>query len=51
MYEITSFNTDHELKEEVVEKIEELYKKIYLSTDFDIWELLFKYLDEQITKL
>ena len=50
-YEITSFNADHELKEEVVEKIQELNKKLYLSTDFDMWELLFKYIDEQIAML
>ena len=50
-YEITSFNADHELKEEVVEKILELNKKLYLSTDFDMWELLFKYIDEQIAML
>ena len=50
-YEITSFNSDHELNREVVEIIEELNQKFYLYTDFDIWELLYKYLDEQITML
>lgn len=50
-YDITVFNDDHELKEEVAEKIEELEEQLYLNSEFDIWETLFKYLDEQIEKL
>lgn len=50
-YEITSFDSDHELKEEIVEIIEELDRKLYLHTGFDMWELLYKYLDDQITTL
>ncbi|MDE6253479.1 MAG: DMP19 family protein [Lachnospiraceae bacterium] len=50
-YDITSFDSNHDLKDEIVEIIEDLDKKLYLHTDFDIWELLFKYLDEQIKNL
>ena len=50
-YEITSFDSSHELKEEVVERIVELDRKLYLHTDFDIWELLFQYMDRQIAML
>lgn len=50
-YELTSFDADHELKEEVVEIIGELGHKLYLYTDFDIWEPLFKYVEERITML
>lgn len=50
-YEITSFDSDHELKEEVVERIVELSTKLYLYTDYDIWELLFQFMDEQIGML
>lgn len=47
-YDIAVFDDNHELKEEVEERIEELDKQLYLHSGFDIWELLFKYLDEQI---
>lgn len=50
-YEITCFDEDHELKEEIVERIEELSEKLYLNTDFDIWELLFRFIDEKIAIL
>ncbi len=50
-YDITVFNNDHELKEETADMIEELEKQLYLNSGFDMWELLYKYLDEQIEKL
>ena len=50
-YVITCFDSDHELNEETVKKIEELNSQLYLETDFDLWELLYKYLDEQIMML
>lgn len=49
-YEVTCFNADHELKEEVTEKIDELSKKLYLYTDFDMWELLFCFVDRKIAE-
>lgn len=50
-YEITMFDDDHELNEEIIEKIDELDEQLYLNIEFDIWELLYKYLDEQIEKI
>lgn len=50
-YDITAFNDNHELKEEAIERIEELDKQLYLNSGFDMWELLYRYLDEQIKKL
>lgn len=50
-YEITIFDEDHEMKEEVEERIEELDRQLYLTSGFDIWKLLYKYVDEQIAKL
>jgi len=50
-YEITCFTENHELKEEVIEEIAELQTKLYLDTDFDIWELLFDFVDEKIAAL
>lgn len=50
-YEITCFDEYHELKEEIVERIEELSEKLYPNTDFNIWELLYRYIDEKISIL
>ncbi|MDE5565246.1 MAG: DMP19 family protein [Oscillospiraceae bacterium] len=50
-YEISIFNNGHELSEEVLDRIEELENQLYLNTGFDMWKLLYKYLDEQIEKL
>lgn len=50
-YDIMVFNDNHELKEEIIERIEELDEQLYLNSGFDIWELLYRYLDEQIEKL
>ncbi len=36
---------------EPVEKIVELEQQLYLNRDFDIWELLYQYLDKEIEKL
>ncbi len=50
-YEITSFNEDHDLREEIVERITELAGKLYLNTGFDIWKLLFDFVDRKIDAL
>lgn len=50
-YEITTFKSNHELTDEIVEIIEELDNKLYHHTNFNIWDLLYKYLDEQIAVL
>lgn len=50
-YDVTTFNDTHEIASEVEEKIIKLNKQLYLNSRFDIWPLLFKYLDEQIEKL
>ena len=39
------------LEDEFNEKIEELEEKLYLNTDADMWSLLYKYLDQQISRL
>ena len=49
-YQITSFTECHELDDAVYEQIEELESEFYLKTDFDMWSLLFQYLDEEIKK-
>lgn len=50
-YEITTFKSNHALTDEIVEIIEELDNKLYHHTNFNIWDLLYKYLDEQIAVL
>lgn len=50
-YEITSFHDNHEMAEKVEEQISRLSEQLYLYGDFDIWPLLFKYLDEHIAQL
>nr|WP_318683684.1 hypothetical protein [uncultured Acetatifactor sp.] len=49
--EIISFDDNHEMAEEVEEQISRLSEQLYLYGDFDIWPLLFKYLDKQIEEL
>ena len=49
-YEITTFQDDHEMTEEVEERIIELNEQLYLNSGFDIWKPLFRYLDEQMEK-
>lgn len=50
-YEIDCFDDDHELKEEIIERIEELERSLYLNTNFDIWKLLFGFVDKKISAL
>lgn len=50
-YEINCFDDDHELKEEIIERIEELERSLYLNTNFDIWKLLFGFVDKKISAL
>lgn len=50
-YEITCFNANHELKEEIADRIVELSRKLYLNTDFDIWKLLFSFVENKIAAL
>ena len=50
-YEITCFSADHELKQEIADRIIELSGKLYLNTDFDIWNLLFRFVDKKIEAL
>ena len=50
-YDITVFNDNHELNEEMEAKITELNKQLYLHSGVDIWPLLFTDLDEQIKRL
>lgn len=50
-YEITCFSADHELKQEIADRIVELSGKLYLNTDFDIWNLLFRFVDKKIEAL
>ena len=49
-YEITSFHDNHEMAEEVEEQISRLSEQLYLYGGFDIWPLLFKYLEEHISE-
>ncbi len=39
------------LNENIISKIENLENQLYLYTGFDIWKLLYNYLDNQIKKL
>lgn len=47
-YDISCFDDDHELSEEIEEKIGQLEKQLYLNTGSDIWEPLIAYLDREI---
>ena len=44
-------NESDKIYDEFSEKIDELEKKLYLNTEFDMWTLLYEYIDEQIDKL
>lgn len=44
-YDISAFDDIHELNEEVLEKIEILESQLYLNTGFNIWQLLYNYLE------
>lgn len=49
-YDISSFDENHELHDEIVDRIDTLEKQLYLNTDFDMWQLLFDYLDACISQ-
>ena len=38
-------------EEEIIERIEELERSLYLNTNFDIWKLLFGFVDKKISAL
>ena len=44
-------NKSDEIYDEFSEKLDDLEKDLYLFTEFDMWTLLHKYIDEQIRKL
>ncbi len=50
-YNISSFSSNHELEEDCTKRIGELSRELYLYTGFDLWGLLFSYLDRQISLL
>lgn len=51
-FEITTFQAEHpDLSNETVKIIEDIAENLYINTDFDIWELLCQYLDQQISSL
>lgn len=49
-FQITSFVQSYDLDEETEERIEALADQLYLETGFDMWSLLFSYLEEEIKK-
>ena len=54
-YQTLLDNTDNEAERskiynEFSEKLNKLEQDLYLNTDFNIWELLYAYLDKQITE-
>lgn len=50
-YDISAFDDIHELSEETSEKIEILESRLYLNSGFDMWQLLYDYLDRRIDEL
>ena len=38
-------------EEEIIQRIEELERSLYLNTNFDIWKLLFGFVDKKISAL
>ncbi len=50
-YDISVFSDDHELNPEVADKIDLLESQLYLNSGFDMWHMLYDYLDRQIEKL
>lgn len=50
-YDISAFADDHEFSEEVLGEIERLEGQLYLNTGFDMWKLLYNYLDRKISEL
>lgn len=47
-YDISVFSDDHELNPEVADKIESLENQLYLNSGYDMWQILFDYLDREI---
>lgn len=50
-YDISAFSDDHELSGEVLTEVERLESQLYLNTGFDMWQLLYDYLDRRIAEL
>lgn len=50
-YDISVFSDDHELSEEVSDKIEKLESQLYLNSGYDMWQMLYNYLDREISGL
>lgn len=50
-YDIAVFGDDHELNPEVADKIESLESQLYLNSGYDMWKMLFDYLDREISGL
>lgn len=50
-YDLITWSSTHKTAEELEAKILKLSGRLYLNNEFDIWPLLFSYLDEQIKKL
>lgn len=50
-YDISFFADDHEISEEVTDEIERLESQLYLNAGFDMWQLLYDYLDRRISEL
>lgn len=50
-YDISIFSDDHELNPEVSDKIELLESQLYLNSGFDMWQMLYDYLDREISNL
>lgn len=50
-YDISVFSDDHELSEEVSDKIELLESQLYLNSGYDMWQMLYDYLDREISGL
>ncbi|MDE5619345.1 MAG: hypothetical protein K2O29_06270 [Ruminococcus sp.] len=50
-YDVSAFDDIHELNGEVSEKIEILESQLYLNKGFDMWQLLYDYLDRRIDEL
>ncbi len=54
-YQTLMNNTDNEderskIYNEFSDKLDKLEQELYLNTDFNMWELLYSYLDKQISK-
>ncbi|MBD5159085.1 MAG: hypothetical protein HDT23_02420 [Ruminococcus sp.] len=50
-YDISVFGDDHEMNPEVADKIELLESQLYLNSGYDMWQMLYDYLDRRISEL